>query len=38
MAQVRGEIDRGHTAFADQTLDLIPVAERGAKLLQNVCH
>jgi hypothetical protein len=36
VAQVLGEKDRGHAAFAHQALDLIAVAERGAKLLQNV--
>ena len=38
VAQVGREVDRGHAAFADQALDLISVAERGAKLLQYVCQ
>ena len=36
VAQVFREVDRGHAAFADQALDLVAVAERGAKLLENV--
>ena len=42
LAAVRADpvarIDRGHAAFADQSLDLVSVAERGAKLFQDVCH
>jgi hypothetical protein len=36
--EVAGEVDRGHAALADQTLDLVAVAERGAKLFENVGH
>jgi hypothetical protein len=38
MAQVSGEIDRGHAAFAHQALDLVSLAERGAKLLNYIRH
>jgi hypothetical protein len=38
VAQIGREIDRRHAAFAHQPVDLVAVAERGAKLLQDVCH
>jgi hypothetical protein len=38
MAQVLGQVDRGHAALAHRTLDVISVAERAAKLLQYVRH
>ena len=36
--KVLRQVDGGHAAFAHQALDLIAVAQRGAKLLQNVRH
>ena len=38
MPPVLREEDRGHAALADQALDVVAIAERGTKLLQDLGH